>query len=145
MALIVIHRALSKQDLAALTFTSSLLESLVFQQQILEIVLQGDSRCLYGIVFGQGPQQLVQHDVHVSLFDPDAPGLEHPHELDFRRRQKNRRRTGTSGARGSADPMNVIPSRSRTRVLNDAIYLRQVQSPCCHILENQEEKVKLER
>lgn len=109
---------------------------MVLHQQILKVVLQGGSRFLHGVVLGQRHQQLVQDNIHILLLNPDPPRLEHPYELDFRWRQENRRRTGASGACGSTDSVNVIPDRDRARVLNDAVYLRHVQSPRCDVLDN---------
>lgn len=78
-------------------------------QQILELVLQRDGRVVSGSVLAQGSQQLTEDIVHALLHDSDAPGLEHPNELDLGRRQEDRRRSGGTGSRGSTDSMNVIP------------------------------------
>lgn len=118
-----------------LTFASHGVELLVPQHQVLKVVLQSYSGSLDGSVGRQRAQQFFQHLVHVFLLDAYPACLEASHELDLGRRQEDGRRAGGAGPGCSADAVHVVPARRGSRVLDDRVDLRQVQTSRRDILE----------
>lgn len=117
-----------------ITFASRSVKFLVFQYQILEIVLQSNGSRVYRVMGRQRPEEFGQDIVHVFLLDANTASFEHPRKFYFGWCQEDHCCARGTSPGGSTDPVHVISSRSWPGVLDHCVDFREIQTTASNIL-----------